>query len=102
MTKRCEICGQPFEASNSRRKTCGDIDCQRIRHAEYLKEYMRKRRATQRDQVNDYNRKWMREYRAKLKAEDKERSEKANSFTADGYAERQKAKTLQMAGRVSV
>lgn len=102
MTKRCVICGVEFETKEARRKTCGDIDCQYVRHTEYLKEYQRKRRETHRKQINEYNRKWMREYRERLKAEKQARLEAINSFPAEGYAERQKAKTVSMVGAIEV
>jgi hypothetical protein len=98
MTKECCVCGRKFETKRKSRKTCGDYDCQYAQHLAYLTEYARKRRKTHRKAINEYNRKWMREYRARQKAEAKE----INSFESEGYAERQRQKTLAMAGKVQI
>lgn len=99
MTKQCCICGKVFEASRPDRKTCGDPDCKHIQHLEYLRIYAANRRSEKRSEVNDYNRKWMREYRAKQK---QKASEHVDTLIGLDYAERQKRKTLAMVGRVQI
>lgn len=102
MIKQCVVCGKSFQTNRDRQVTCGDLDCQYARHMEYLTEYSRKRRKTHRQEINDYNREWMRKYRAKQKAEAERRTKQINSFECDGYADRQKAKTLALAGKVQI
>lgn len=100
MMKRCCICGCTFETNRTDRKTCGDIDCKHIQHMEYLRKYAAERREAHRDEINDNNRLWMREYRAKQKADKEMRLASINSFEGLDYAEHQKQKTLEMAGKI--
>ena len=52
-----------------------------------------------RAEKREYNRKWMAEYRAKMKmGEEKPK----NAFEGLDYAERQKQKTLAMAGEIKL
>lgn len=95
MTRECVVCGSEFTPKRKDQVTCSDSDCKRIRYSEVVLAWKRKNR----EKVNDYNKKWIKKHRAKLKAE-KELQQKRKNFTADGYAERQKQKSLELAGRV--
>lgn len=97
MIKVCCICGCEFEAKQKKQVTCGDEDCRRIQHLAYMRNYGRKHRKGHRE----YNRTWMAEYRAGIKAA--EEAKMAEPLpNADTYAERQIAKTLEMVGRVQI
>ncbi len=99
MTKQCCICGEYFETNRSNRKTCGDPDCKHIQHLGYLRIYAANKRREKRSEVNEYNRKWMRGYRAEQKRKE---AEKVDTLIGLNYAERQMAKTLEMVGRVQI
>lgn len=96
--KKCCVCGKEFEADKKSRVTCNDTECKRIHHAEYLKAYNAERRRKRKAEVNEYNRKWMREYRAK----DKDTKQTASTFDGLDYAARQKARTLELVGRIQI
>ena len=87
MIKKCIICGRKFDAQG-KDKTCSK-ECRKVMKREWARAYReRKGRA--------YNREWMREYR-------KERSlpeVKEDTLVGLNYAERQKQKSLELAGRV--
>lgn len=92
--KNCVVCGQPFEANRASRVTCGSPACKQMHHAEYVREYLARRRKEHRDEVNEYNRKWMQTYRKQKPKED--------TLTGEGYAERQMRKTLESVGCVKL
>ena len=96
MTKRCCVCGIEFEADKKSRVTCNSAECKHIHHLAYMREYDRKRRKEKRKAVNEYNRQWMQKQRAK------EAEAIRQGITADGYAERQIARTLALAGKVQI
>ena len=58
----CCICGTPFEPRTKRQRTCGQPDCKRIAHNEYLRE--RNKRLKEEDPIAfnkyhaDANKKW--------------------------------------------
>lgn len=89
MIKQCVICGKDFDAQG-KDKVCSK-ECRKAMKARYQREHREKHRV--------YNREWMRRYRAQdAKMQDQMRQ----GITADSYAERQKQKTLEMAGRVQI
>lgn len=92
MTKECCICGCEFTPRMKTQITCGDPDCKRIRHLEYMSEYGYRNRAKHRE----YNREWMRRAR-QVRGDDLPKD-----GSADNYAERQKQKTLAMVGGVDL
>lgn len=92
MTRECCICGTEFEPKRKDQVTCSDPDCKKIRYSEVVLAWKRKNR----EKVNDYNKKWIKEHRAKLKEE----KAKKRDLVADGYAERQMADSLAKAGKV--
>lgn len=95
MTKQCCICGKTFETNRNKQVTCGSVECKTAQHKEYLRNYMTQYRMNNRNIINERNKAYMRRVRG---------SERAKSDTLIGlnYAERQKAKTLEMVGRVKV
>lgn len=96
-TRQCCICGCEYIPRQKNQVTCGDIDCRRIQHLEYMREYGRKHRKEHRE----YNREWMARRRAEQKAEE-ETKKTSQGFIGDGYAERQKARTLAMVGGIEL
>lgn len=87
MIKQCCVCGRRFDAQG-KDKTCSK-ECRKVMKRRWMREYReRKGRA--------YNRDWMHEYR-------KERNlpeVKEDTIVGLGYAERQKQKSLELAGKV--
>lgn len=95
MTKKCCICGCKYHPRQKNQVTCGDPDCRRIQHLEYMSRYGKKHRKEHRE----YNRAWMQKRREEQKAEEEAR---ANREWADNYAERQIQKTLTLAGKIQL
>ena len=95
MSKVCCVCGREFEPKRKDQVTCADEDC---RKAHYREVEMRWKK-NHYDKVLEQNRNWMKKQRARKKAEKEARLARQN-FVADGYAERQMAKTLAMVGKV--
>ena len=89
--RRCEICGKEYIPRRSDQRTCGSEECMKKRQRLNQLEYRKRNYA----KVLADNRRTMRERR-----EAKRRKEKPDTLVAVGYAERQKAATLKMAGRV--
>lgn len=63
----CPICDTPFKPSNSRQRTCGDPECKRLYHNQYVRNYNRERREKFPEATREYNARMMRKYRAKKK-----------------------------------
>ena len=83
--KRCDICGKTFIARNRRQHVCFRIDCRRAYHNKTSADY-RKRNPLNHFDIDCYE-----PYVAK-----------PDTIVAIGYAERQMAETLKMAGKVKV
>ena len=98
ITRKCIVCGKPFAPKRSNSKTCSDPDCKCAYRAEYARQYSKKRRSEKGEAVNEYNRKWMREYRERQR----NARRKPHDFEGLNYAERQMAKTLETAGRIKI
>lgn len=90
MTKKCVICGKTFEA-HGRDKTCGK-ECR----ATLVK--VRRTRRKNTDAAREYNRNWMREYRKRNKLPER----REDTLVGLNYAERQKRKSLELAGKIQV
>lgn len=88
----CEICGKEYIPRRSDQRTCGSEECMKERQRLNRLEYRERNYA----KVLADNRRIMRERREK-----KRRKEKPDTLVAVGYAERQIAETLKMAGRVN-
>ena len=69
MTKKCCVCGCEFVPRQRNYVTCGDPDCRRIQHLEYMSAYGKKHRKEHRE----YNRAWMQRKRMEQKTEDEEK-----------------------------
>lgn len=89
MIKRCMICGKEFDA-RGKDKACSRA-CSKIMKREWMRAY-RERKG------REYNRNWMQEYRKKNKLPET----KEDTLIGLNYAERQKAKTLEMVGKVKI
>ena len=95
MEKRiCVICGREYIPTGTKQKTCSE-ECKKENRRRYSKTYQQKRRMS--DEFNEYKRMKMREYRARERM--KEQSKRS---PAEGYAERQRQKTLAMVGKVEL
>lgn len=101
MTKQCIVCGKPFEPKSRRQLMCS-ADCQRERNKWRCKKY-NDAHGYEPDKYAKALGVTRREYfRIKRKQYRKtERKTDRHDFTADGYAERQKQKSLELAGKVS-
>lgn len=98
MTRECCICGCKYHPRQKNQVTCGDPDCRRIQHLEYMSKYNKAHRKEHRE----YNRAWMKKRREEQKAEEKARLMSINSFRGEEYAERQMQKTLALAGKIEL
>ena len=92
--KICEICGKEYIPKRSDQRCCLSPECTRERQRLNQTEY-RKRNY---ERVLANNRRSMQRKREKRQAE----TEKRDTIVAIGYAERQRAETLKMVGRVKV
>lgn len=89
----CIICGKEYIPKRSDQRTCGSDECMRARQRLNYLEYRRKNYAA----VLENNRRSMK----KRREEKKHKSmQKLDSIVAIGYAERQRAETLSMVGKV--
>lgn len=100
-SKICVVCGKEFIPGRKSQVTCTDKECQRIHHNEYARAYAADKRKNDRKRVNEYNREWMNRSRAKKRAEKARRNEVAPKEAAS-YADKQKAKTLELVGRIQI
>ena len=85
----CRICGKVFYANNKRQVICSE-ECKKVAQAEWRKRYIEKNagRIKERQQL-------------KRERKKREKSRKPDTIVGEGYAERQMAKSLEMAGRVN-
>ncbi len=90
----CIICGKEYIPKRSDQRTCGSDECMRARQRLNYLEYRKKNYAA----VLETNRRCMAKRR-----EERMRSQeppKPDTIVAIGYADRQRAETLAMAGKV--
>ena len=85
----CRICGKHFEANNPRQVICSK-ECKKIASKEWERKYYRKNQAI----INE--RKRMHTERKHIEA-----TQKPDSIVAIGYAERQMANSLKLAGKIN-
>lgn len=85
----CRICGKTFYAKNKRQVLCSK-ECRTIANRERVNEYRQKHRA----EVIKYN-------RLRRERQRREAKKKPDTIVAIGYAERQMAKSLEMAGKIN-
>lgn len=86
---KCRICGKVFYAKNKRQVLCSE-ECRGVAQREWTRQYRQRHKAV----VNERQRL----KRRRLKTET---SKKPDTLVAVGYAERQKAKSLEKAGKVN-
>lgn len=92
----CIICGKEYIPRRSDQRTCASEECMRARQRLNYLEYRKKNYAA----VLESNRRSMAKKRKEREME--KQPPKPDTIVAIGYAERQKAKTLEMVGRVKV
>lgn len=85
----CVICGKTFIPFRSDQKTCGEPECVKLNRQSAARDY---RRRNYRKTLEN-NRRCMERKRKNYKP-------KPDTIVAIGYADRQKAETLRMAGKV--
>lgn len=93
--RRCEICGREYTPRRSDQRTCLDEKCMKERQRLNRIEYRRTHYAS----VLESNRKSMAKRRAERYLA--EHPPKKDTIVAIGYADRQRAETLAMAGKVN-
>lgn len=93
-TRTCVICGKEYQPKRRNGVTCCDPECKRRLNIQ---------RATQWHRDNtEQTRAIKREYMRRKRAEEEQIKQGVNTFKAAGYAERQIAKLLAMAGNIEV
>lgn len=96
MIKECCVCGKKFEAKRKIDIVCGDPDCRNARYREGIAEWKKKNY----EHVKELNRNSARRRRERKKAEREAAEKVRQSFVAEGYAERQMQKSLELVGKV--
>lgn len=94
--RRCIICGREYIPKRSDQRCCLDPNCTKERQRLNRIEYRRKNYA----KVLESNRKAMAKKRAERYL--REHPPKEDTIVAIGYADRQRAETLRMVGRIKV
>lgn len=92
--RRCEICGKEYIPKRSDQRTCLAPECMKERQRRNYLEYRRKNYAA----VLETNRRCMAKRREERMRE--KDPPKQDTLVAIGYAERQRAQTLAMVGKV--
>lgn len=87
MIKQCCVCGRQFDAQG-KDKTCSK-ECRKVMKRIWARAY-RERKG------REYNKEWMREYRKERNLSE----HKEDTLIGLNYAERQKQKSLELAGKV--
>ena len=89
----CIICGKEYIPRRSDQRTCGSEECMKQRQKLNWLEYREKNYAA----VLENNRRSMKKRREEKK---RKSMQKLDGIVAIGYADRQRAETLSMVGRV--
>ena len=92
--RRCIICGKEYIPRRSDQRTCGSQECKKARQRLNYLEYRKENYAA----VLENNRRAMAKKRKEREME--KRPPKPDTIVAIGYADRQRAETLKMVGRV--
>lgn len=95
--KVCPICGTIFTPKRGNQKLCGDPECIRRNKLDGQMRWYRKNYLKAKEQKREYMervRKWNKR--------DKPHARKPDTIVAIGYADRQRAETLKMVGKVKV
>ena len=91
----CIICGVEYIPRRSDQRTCGSKECKKARQRLNYLEYRKENYAA----VLETNRRCMAKRREEREME--KHPPKPDTIVAIGYAERQRAETLKLAGRVN-
>lgn len=91
----CIICGKEYIPRRSDQRTCASEECKKARQKLNYLEYREKNYA----RVLENNRRSMKQRREKKR---RETEQKLDGIVAIGYADRQRAETLRMVGKVKV
>jgi len=89
--RHCVICGKEFIPRQCNQKSCGGPECKREVQRMARKAYIKKNYL----KVRDDNRKYMQRMRGEVGC-----TPKPDTIVAEGYAERQMAASLKLAGKV--
>lgn len=95
--RQCAVCGKEFRPYRMNVKTCDDPECKKQAKKQRQREWYAKNYMSARAQKREY----MRRVRAEEKLPEAH-VPKPDTIVAIGYAERQMAKSLEMAGKVDV
>lgn len=95
----CVICGKMFKPKRCTTKTCGSTRCKNRLAAEQRKEWARQNQASIRDRKRNYKPPKHADECYELPEEPKPR--RKGNIIAIGYAERQIARSLELAGKVN-
>ena len=93
--RRCIICGKEYIPRRSDQRTCGSDECMKARQRLNYLEY----RKTHYAALLETNRRSMAKKRKEREME--KHPPKKDTIVAIGYAERQRAETLALAGKVN-
>ena len=93
--RACIICGKEYIPKRSDQRTCASDECKKARQRLNYLEYRKNNYA----RVLENNRRTM---KARREREKHETDSKQDTLVAIGYAERQRAQTLQMVGKIKV
>ena len=93
--RRCIICGKEYIPRRSDQRTCGSQECKKARQRLNYLEYRKENYAA----VLESNRKSMAKKRKEREME--KHPPKPDTIVAIGYADRQRAETLALAGKVN-
>jgi hypothetical protein len=85
----CEICGKPFKPGRQDQRTCASVECTRERKRLY---------AAKKRNEGEYRARKREFMRRKRSPEERKPKD---TIIAIGYAERQRAETLRLAGKVN-
>lgn len=96
MIKKCCVCGREFDAKRKIDVVCSDPDCRSARYKEVTARWKKEHY----DKVLESNRRCAKRRREREKARKEAEAMAKKEIVADGYAERQIKKSLELAGRV--
>ena len=91
--RQCIVCGKEFIPRRCNQKSCGGPECKREVQRMARKAYIKKNYL----KVRDDNRKYMQRMRGEVGW-----TPKPDTIVAEGYAERQMAASLKLAGKIKV
>lgn len=105
---KCVICGAEFTPKKKKQVTCLSDECRHEQHLIYMRQYANRNRDIKGVSKQEYKREKARQYRARKRGEvyvpnfESRKPKEKPMADASTYAERQRAKTLAMVGKVEV